>query len=542
VVGGCSTIKERSDYMVTSNYQKEFDAVVIGAGNGGLTAAATLAGKGMKTLLLEQHNLPGGFATSFVRGRFEFEPSLHEISDFGPPEDKGTVRQLLEDKIGLDLQWIRVPEAYRLIIPNEKGGRLDVVMPFGKEAFLSKMEEYVPGSGPSVNEFIRLCEEVVDAFSYLADSKGKADKSVLTDKYSNFLKTAPYSLQEVLDALKIPYLAQKILTAYWCYIGLGTKRMNFTIFAAMFHKYIMRAAYIPKYRSHGYTVALDKRIRELGGEIQYNTKVEKILVDNGKVVGIETAKGDRIQTQYVISNASPHLVYSQLIYPKNEVPQIALKTCNARKVGFSAFVVYLGLNKSPKELGINEYSYFVYSTPDTNDIYNQFNKLERPTGQATVCLNNTIPDCSPEGTSIVYLTTLYAGDSWSQVEPKDYFELKNKIAEEMIDEFEKALGINIRDSIEEIEVATPVTFADYTGAYNGSVYGYEPVAWDSVLPRMMCMDDEKYIKGLEFAGGFAFRCHGYSSSLQSGETAALLTYRNYMEVKNNEQRKIEHQG
>ena len=60
----------------------------------------------------------------------------------------------------------------------------------------------------------------------------------------------------------------------------------------------------------------------------------------------------------------------------------------------------------------------------------------------------------------------------------------------MIDEFEKALGINIRDSIEEIEVATPATFANYTGAFNGSVYGYEPVPWDSVLPRMMCMNDE----------------------------------------------------
>jgi hypothetical protein len=48
---------------------------------------------------------------------------------------------------------------------------------------------------------------------------------------------------------------------------------------------------------------------------------------------------------------------------------------------------------------------------------------------------------------------------------------------------------------------------------------------------MMTMNDEKYISGLEFAGGFAFRCHGYSSSLQSGETAALLTFRDLMEVK-----------
>lgn len=172
--------------MASNSYHEEFDAVVIGAGNGGLTAAATLAGKGLKTLLLEQHNLPGGFATSFVRGRFESEPSLHEISDFGPFEDKGNVRKLLEDRIGINLDWIRVPEAYRLIIPDEKGGRLDVVMPFGIDEFILKMEGYVPGSTPSVTRFIELCNEVVDALGYIADSKGKADKKVLLDEYSNF--------------------------------------------------------------------------------------------------------------------------------------------------------------------------------------------------------------------------------------------------------------------------------------------------------------------------------------------------------------------
>ncbi|SES63463.1 prolycopene isomerase [Natronincola peptidivorans] len=519
---------------MSNNFKTEYDAVVVGAGNGGLTAAATLAGKGMKTLLLEQHNLPGGFATSFVRGRFEFEPSLHEISDFGPPDDKGNVRMLLEDRIGLDVEWIEVPEAYRLIVPNEKGGRIDATMPFGEEEFIAKMEEYVPGSKESVVKFIRLCEEVIDAFTYLAESKGNHDKKVLTKEYPNFLKTAPYTLQDVLDSLKMPYRAQKIITAYWCYIGVGVKDMSFTIFGAMFYRYITKQAFIPRFRSHGYTTALDMKIRELGGDIQYNTKVEKIIIEKGQIVGVETSHGDVIKTNYVITNTSPHTVYNQLIYPKTEVPETALKTCNARKVGFSAFVVYLGLDKSAEELGIDEYSYFVYSTPDTNDIYKSFHSLGRPVGQATVCLNKTIPDCSPEGTSILYLTTLFSGDCWRDVEPKDYVKLKNKLAEEMIDEFEKALGINIRDSIEEIEVATPATFANYTGAFNGSVYGYEPVPWDSVLPRMMSMNDEKYIKGLDFSGGFAFRCHGYSSSLQSGETAALLTYRDFMEVKKSE--------
>ena len=532
MVGGCTTEFNIGGIpMASNNIIGEYDAVIVGAGNGGLTAAATLAGKGMKTILFEQHNLPGGFATSFVRGRFEFEPSLHEISDFGPPENKGNVRKLLEDRIGLELEWIRVPEAYRLIIPAEVGGRLDVVMPFGIIEFITKMEEYVKGSRKSVTSFIELCGEVIDALAYIAGSKGNTDKKVLMDKYSNFLKTAPYSLQVVMDSLKMPYLAQKIITAYWCYIGMGVKDMSFTIFGAMFHRYLTCGAYIPKYRSHGYTSALEKRILQLGGEIQYNTRVEKILVENGQVNGIETSKGDLIKTNHVVSNSSPHLVYGKLIHPKNEVPPIANKNCNARKVGFSAFVVYLGLDRSPEELGIKEYSYFIYSTPDTNDIYKGFCKLARPIGQATVCLNNAIRDCSPEGTTILSMTTLFTGDCWADVEPKDYFKVKNSLADQVIDEFEKALGLKIRDSIEEIEVATPVTFANYTGAFNGSIYGYEPEPWDSILPRLMCLNDEKYIKGLEFAGGFAVRCHGYSSSLQSGELAALLAYKTYKEGK-----------
>lgn len=61
----------------------QFDVIVVGAGNAGLVAAATTAKNGLKTLLLEKNNIPGGCATSFVRGRFEFEPSLHELASVG---------------------------------------------------------------------------------------------------------------------------------------------------------------------------------------------------------------------------------------------------------------------------------------------------------------------------------------------------------------------------------------------------------------------------------------------------------------------------
>jgi prolycopene isomerase len=76
------TMAER---VTQQELRKAYDCVVIGAGNGGLGAAAQLAAKGASVLLLEQHNVPGGFASSFVRGRFEFEAALHEFCDVGSP-------------------------------------------------------------------------------------------------------------------------------------------------------------------------------------------------------------------------------------------------------------------------------------------------------------------------------------------------------------------------------------------------------------------------------------------------------------------------
>jgi phytoene dehydrogenase-like protein len=504
------------------NIQDSYEVVVVGAGNGGLTAATELAMKGVKVLLIEQHNLPGGFATSFVRGRFEFETSLHELNSWGPDDNKGGVRNLLEGKFGLDTEFLPVPEAYRLIT-TRKGEAISIALPFGIENFIESIEKAVPGSKEGLKKFFEIAEECSAAFDYIGKMKGKPDQSVLFKDFTNFLRTAAYSASEVQTALDIPQKAIDIMSAYWCYLGLPLNRINFTIFAMMLHSYLTRGAYIPKKRSNEFTSALDLKIREFGGHILYNTRVEKILVENGKVIGIETSKGDKINTNHIVVNVSPTLVYNKLIYPKSEVPEIAYKDINARIHGLSAFVVYLGLNASAEEIGLSEYSYFIMETMNTEKVYESWSKLKAPIGQATVCLNVANPGCSPPGTSILYITTLFRPEVWYDVKQEDYVKIKNEIAEELIKQFEKATHTQITKYIEEIEIATPVTFARYTRTYNGIIYGYELEPWDSLLPRFMMMNEDNYIDGLEFCGGFWRRGHGYSSSLASGSLAALLT-------------------
>ncbi len=497
-----------------------YDVVVVGAGNGGLSAAATSAKLGLKTLLLEQHNLPGGFATSFRRGRFEFEPSLHELCNVGSEEDPGEVRRLF-DFLGVKVEWVPVPEAYRVITIHEGKDNLDVEMPFGVEAYLDKMELYVPGSRPSMERFIILCRNVMDALAYIGRSGGKADPKVMMKEHPNFLKCGGYSVSQVLRAIRMPAKARRILSSYWCYLGVDCDHLNFAIYAAMVYKYLTQGAYIPKQRSHELSAALDNRIRELGGDIWYNTRAEKILMKDGHVAGVSTARGD-ISCRRVIACCSPNAVFGGMMDPA-DVPERQRRMINARSFGGRGFVLYLGLNRSAEQLGLKDYSYFIYESLDTVKEAARAKDFNDHPMQATVCLNVANPGCSPEGTCIMSFTTLYTEDAWGRIGAEEYVARKREVAANMIRDFERHVGVEITPYIEEIEIATPETMARYTFNPQGAMYAYACSDPDTMLARLMMLKDDQIVPGIRFAGGYGPRVYGYSSTYLNGEMTAKLT-------------------
>lgn len=498
---------------------KKYDAVVIGAGNGGLVAAIRLLQGGAKTLLVEKHNIPGGFATSFKRGRFEFEASLHELNDFGTKDNAGDVRDLF-DALGVTdkIEWLQIPEAYRVISREEK---IDATMPFGIKAFIDKMEQYVPGSRKSMQKFFDLAEEVRAAQAYSNSVNGNTDQKVMLSQYGNFVRCGSYSVNEVLDAIKMPKKAKDILNAYWCYLGAHCDDLSFLHYSSMVIRYITRGAAMPKSRSHEISLAMVERIRELGGDVWFNTEAVKIKTGaDGGVEGVVLKNGEEIQTRHVIANCSPHIVYGKMM---DKVDERIVKETNARKFAGRGFSMFLGLNKSADELGITNHNYFLYDTMDTAKQYDLMKTIESNEVQATVCLNRAYPECSPEGTTMMYFTTLYMSDDWANVKPEDYFKVKDYVANKMIDRFEQDTGCKIRDSIEEISVTTPMTYARYCGHPEGGIYGYESQYWDGLMPRLLMMAEDHKTRGLRFAGGFSMRLSGYSSAYFSGDITGRQT-------------------
>ena len=499
---------------------KKYDAVVIGAGNGGLAAAVRLLQGGARVLVVEKHNLPGGFATSFRRGRFEFEASLHELNDFGTADNAGDVRVLFGE-LGITdkIEWMQIPEAYRVISREEK---LDATMPFGVAAFVDRMEQYVPGSRPSVQKFFDLAEEVRLAQAYSSSVNGNTDSKYMVSRFGNFVRSGSYSVNEVLAALKMPKKARDILNAYWCYLGAHCNDLSFIHYASMVNRYILRGASMPKMRSHEISLAFVERIRELGGEVWFNTEAVRILTDekDGGVAGVVFADGTQVAARHVVANCAPHVVYGRMM---DKVPAEEVRATNARKFAGRGFTMFLGLDRSADDLGIENHNYFLYDTMYSVRQYERMRTIADNDVQATVCLNRADPDCSPKGTCMMYFTTLYMSDDWANVTPQEYYKVKNKVADRMIDRFEQDTGAKIRGHIEEISVATPMTYARYCGHPQGVIYGYESQYWDGLMPRLLMMGEDHRIRGLRFAGGYAMRLSGYSSAYFSGEIAGRQT-------------------
>lgn len=497
---------------------KNYDVIVIGAGNGGLAAAAKVLTAGKTCLVCEKHNIPGGFATSFVRGRFEFEASLHEFNGMGTAENPGSSRILFRE-LGVDdkIEWVQLKDAYRLISLKEG---YDFTMPFGLEEFVAACDKLCANGGKYAREFLSLCEQVRDAMRYLGESKGRPDPRVLMEKYPDYLRCGSYTVGEVYEELGYPQILIDNFNAYWSYLGADVNNLTFLHYANMLYSYVTMGACIPKCRSHELSLAFEQRIHELGGDIFYNTEVTKILTDEkGHVSGVEIADGTQISARYVIANCSPHLVYGKLMDEK-AVPERALKLTNSRKLAGRGFTVFYAFNKSPEELGITNHNYFIYDSSDSVHEYERMKKLGGNYSQATVCLNHADPDCSPKGTTILYITTLFTDDVWAGMEEKDYFKVKTEIAKKLLEKFEQATGTHVSEHLEELAIATPQTYARYCGHPQGVIYGYESAPRDGLLNRIMSVEEDHFVDGLRICGGFGERLDGFPSSYKSGANEA----------------------
>ncbi|MCU0577870.1 MAG: NAD(P)/FAD-dependent oxidoreductase [Desulfobacterota bacterium] len=484
-----------------------YDAVVIGAGNGGMTAALTLAQAGKKVLLLERHNIPGGCATSFVRGRFEFEVALHQLSGMGSQERPGPLRAILGEMGVMDrLEFVEIENLYRVVFP----GTFDITLPTNREGLVAELAKLFPGEGDAVSRFMdlvyRFSMEMVQGLFF-------HDPDISKEKYPVYFKYAFRNSQEVLDEFFESPLLKSILSVYWGYVGVPPSMLPFGDLAIMLWAYIEFKPYHLKGGSQAMSNAILDAYLAAGGEVRFNCAAKKIVVGGGAVKGVITEQGDRVETGCVVSNASTIHTYIDLI-DREEVPAAELNAFKSHTIGPSAFTLYMGLDCEPADVGIHETTNFITTTVDADRAFDLWKTMEQQGWALLTCYDVSDPDFSPPGTCQAALVALQYGDPWYAVSPQEYADAKYRYAEGMLQLAERVFP-KIRDHIEEVEAATPLTHLRYLGHPGGAIYGFEQYAKDSPY----FLTNRSSIRGLYFAGAWV-GSGGFQPTLTSGRSTA----------------------
>ena len=494
---------------------KKTDAIIVGASNSGLMAGLELLSKGYKVLVLDEHNNIGESSRETRVGRFNFDLNNHDYylgdSDRSYRLDNVLQRVGVEDEI-----YLTSLESFYTVICNGE----ECTMPFGIDAFMDKMEEYVPGSRKSMEDFVNLASECGKAMEYIVENIGKEiSYDEFKDNYTNFIKVAPLSVSKVLDSLGMPLKAQEILNACWMYFGSSEVEISFVQYAMFIYDAISNGLYVPVNGSYDVTMLLSQAFLEKGGEIKLNSKVDKILVSDNKVTGVKLNDNTEYDANIVITSTMESKVYTELI---DNPPKEAIKNINTREIGASKFTVNLGLNRNIEEIGLSEYSYILYDSLDSDMV---MSKLQEPnnTNEIVTVTNVVNPDVSDKGTCIVNLSTLIPNSIFENyIDDNNYKEYLEEEANRLINRFERNVKVRIREYIEEINITSPVRYSYINKEYNGSMFGYKLKGLDNLVPRIMNYKNELYIDGLYLCGGFMGDAFGYDSDIMSGYIAAKV--------------------
>ena len=502
-----------SAYAAKMGPKSDYPTVVIGAGLGGLVCAAYLAKQGVPVTVVEQHSIPGGYATSFDRaGKFTFEVSLHgtSINTNAPARILNEIGVL--DKIDL----VQLPEVYRYKTP-----KLDISVPQrDPEEYIKRLSAHFPDEADGIRGFVEEMVAISDEENRLHLKKGRFFKLFFPFQYRKMWNVRHKTLADLMNDYVKNSELQDVLAALWGYYGLPPDRLSGFYYANATGGYLRNGSYYIRQRSQDLSYALAEVIEENGGRIIYDTAVDRILVEKETVQGVGLSGGQTLPARAVVSNASAPATFKEMV-PPEAVPQDFLKQLQSYKPSISSFVVWLGLNRDISD-ETGAFSTFVSSGLSPEQDYQAKIKGKIESGSFGVAVyDNIFEGYSAPGTSTLQLIFLCGYEPWRKFESDykagnktGYQKEKARWADILIKRAERDVIPGLSSMIEVKEAATPLTNWRYTGNTEGAIYGFEQSMDNAYMNRI---ENDTPINGLYLAGAWGNPGGGYAGAFRSGE-------------------------
>jgi all-trans-retinol 13,14-reductase len=467
---------------------RNFDAIVVGSGLGGLTAGGLCARAGMKVLVVERNEVFGGAATTFSRDGLAIESSLHEIDGF----DEDDPKLPLLRSLGLDrsIDFVDVGDLYEV-----RGATVGQTfsLPHGLEAAVDATTARFPAHKSGLEEYFRRLTSLRAAVSFAA--RHSDDRSwwlrhafVAVRKLWPILSDGRATLGEVMRELFGGDEAVKLVLAanlgYW---HDDPEQMSFISFAIAQASYVLGGGHYVRGGSQALTNKMVALIGQAGGVLEAGREARRLLTKDHHVVGVEHCARDGTDgkvdaTPVVFGNASPNVLASLL--PNDERASFAAHYANRRQ-SISLWTVSLGLNRAASEFGVRRYSTFI-QPPWLTSLAQMREAVavmsEPPRGRMPPYvfvdyhqIDSGLNEAAP------FLVSFCGTDrieNWSWLGNDAKTDRKNRWIDALISDIDRQFP-GIATAVMHRDMATAETMQRYLNTPGGAVYGFAPV--DSLL-------------------------------------------------------------
>lgn len=457
---------------------ERWDAIVIGSGIGGLTAAVLLSRHGGKrVLVLERHYEAGGFTHTFRRPGFEWDVGLHYIGQM--QDERHSVRRAFDHVTGGQVTWQPMPDVYdRAIIA---GSRFDFTA--GLDRFRASLNAWFPGEGRAIDRYFAAVRSANRASGlYYAEKAVPAPIATLAGGLMRApcLRWARRTTREVLESFTRNQELIGVLTAQWGDYGLPPAESSFAAHAIVAEHYFEGGSY-PIGGAGVIAAAMAAQIEQKGGSLVTSAEVASILLENGHAAGVRMTDGRELRASLVVSDAGAANTFERLL-PRDLAAVSALRARLRSVAASSAHLsLYMGLSKSAEELGLAGTNLWIYPSFDHDANVARFrHDLEAPFPFVYISFPSAKdPEFARRhpGKSTIEAITLAPYESfarWSDTRWKrrgqEYDALKQSLALRLRAEIERQVPA-VAGYIEHAELSTPLTTRHFMNYEQGEIYG-----------------------------------------------------------------------
>ena len=502
-----------------------WDAVVIGSGIGGLSAAALLSRYGGKrVLVLERHYTPGGFTHTFRRLGYEWDVGVHYVGQVGPGQQLRAVFDAVSDGT---LEWEQLGAVYDRIVIGTDSYELRA----GANSLRGDLYRYFPRETAAIDRYFKLVSEVAaSSQAYFRSQALPAAIGTLVGPLlrRRFIHYADRTTRSVLEELTGDQKLIAVLTGQWGNFGLPPARSSFAIHAIVANHYF-EGAYYPVGGASRIFETIAPVITGGGGKVLINAEVSQIVVNNARVVGVEMKDGTNIPAPLVISDAGVTNTFGRLIPRDTAERRRAVPARGSLEPSSAHLCLYLGLPYGAEELHLPKSNIWVY--PDEHH-ERTFDGALDSNAMPLVYISFPAakdPDFASRhpGRSTIDVITLarwnsfaqWAGMRWNK-RGADYDALKKKLSERLLEVVQSYVP-EIAGKVEIAELSTPLSTRHFANYGCGEIYG---LAATPARFREPLLRPRTPIRGLFLTGQDVCVC-GIAGALMGGVLCASSVLR-----------------